>query len=371
MERLRPSKPLAGLLLLFVTFSGLAAESESPAPDFKEVYDLVRAHLAGVSETELNRTAVQGLVSALSPKVSLVGQESASNLASERPMIGKSALFEGKIAYLRITRIDNGLQKALREAYERWATSNKLNGVVIDLRYTVADDYAAAAAAADLFLKKEQPLMDWGQGVVKSKEKSDAISLPLTVLINAQTAGAAEALAAILRESGTALILGNKSAGQAMIAQEYPLKSGGRLRIATTPLQLGDGSTLPLDGVKPDVVVDVSAESERLYYADAFKELSKSNIQTATGQSPLNQGNSTNRNRRAARCRPGRGGTWWAARRAASSKALSPSRRWSARSRSSPRTYCLRESRRSISLRLGGFTGTYGAGRSSAKGAWP
>jgi len=277
----------------------LADEAEKQAPDFKEVYDLVRAQLAGVSEAELNRIAVQALISALGPKVSFVDQDSSKTTEGETPLLSKSALYDGKIAYFRVKRVDEGLDKALREAYERLGTTNKLNGIVIDLRYSSGENYAAAAAAADLFLKREQPLIDWGKGMVRSKEKADSINLPLTVLINWQTVGAAEALAAVLRETGTALVLGSKSAGHAMIAQEYPLKSGARLRIATAPLQLGDGSALPLDGVKPDVVIEVSADQEKLYYADAFKELSKSNLLASGGSSALGQASATNRNRRA------------------------------------------------------------------------
>src|SRR5262249_7765714 len=127
----------------------------------------------------------------------------------------------------------------------------------------------------------------------------DAISLPVATLVNGSTAGAAEALAAVLRETGTALILGSKTAGQAMIAQEYPLKEGGRLRIAISPIQLGDGSAVMLDGVKPDISVTVSPEDERQYYADAFKELPRPNLLATSGQGQLNAANPTNRNRRA------------------------------------------------------------------------
>jgi hypothetical protein len=298
MVKLGFSRFFAGLFLFFIAFCGRATESETQAPDFKEVYELIRTHLAGMSETDLNRTAVQALVSALGSKVSLAGPET-SESGGEKALVSKSALFEGKIGYLRVNQVGSGLEKALREAYEKVGATNKLNGLVIDLRYATGDNYAAAAAAADLFLKREEPLMDWGQGMVKSKEKTDAISLPVSVLINGETAGAAEGLAAVLRETGTGLILGNKSAGRAMIAQEYPLQNGGRLRIATAPLQLGDGSALPLDGLKPDVVVEVNPEQERIYYTDAFKELSKSNVLTASSASSLNPANSTNRNRRA------------------------------------------------------------------------
>jgi len=159
----------------------------------------------------------------------------------------------------------------------------------------VGDDYAAAAATADLFVKKELPLLNWGSGMVQSKEKTDAIALPVAVLVNRQTAGAAEALAAALRATGAGLILGSRTAGQAMVAQEFPLKDGERLRIATAPIQLGDGSALSDRGLKPDIAVEVSPEDERAYYVDAFKAAEKTNLLASAGGSPTGPGNGTNR----------------------------------------------------------------------------
>ena len=62
-------------------FRAQAKAEADGAPDFKEVYESIRAHVAGLSEAELNRAAVQGLVSALGPKVTLV-----TNGASTKPM---------------------------------------------------------------------------------------------------------------------------------------------------------------------------------------------------------------------------------------------------------------------------------------------
>ena len=83
----------------------------------------------------------------------------------------------------------------------------------------------------------------------------------------------AEALAAVLRQTGAGLVLGSQTAGQAMMGEEYPLKNGQRLRVASTPIRLGDGSTVDGRGVQPDIAVEVSPQDEQVYYADAFKEL--------------------------------------------------------------------------------------------------
>src|SRR5947209_20619193 len=109
----------------------------------------------------------------------------------------------------------------MRDAIPPLATTNRLNGVVLDLRYAEGHDYSAAADTADVFLKREHPLLDWGNGVVRSKEKEDAIAAPVAVLVDHETVGAAEALAAILRETGAGLVLGSKTAGRACIEHEY------------------------------------------------------------------------------------------------------------------------------------------------------
>src|SRR6185503_15236598 len=97
----------------------------------------------------------------------------------------------------------------------RMASTNSLTGLVLDLRYAGGFDYSAAAATADLFVNAARPLLNWGNGVVSSQEKTNAIQVPVAVLVNGRTAGAAEALAAALRETGSGLILGGKTAGQA------------------------------------------------------------------------------------------------------------------------------------------------------------
>ena len=116
----------------------------------------------------------------------------------------------------------------------------------------------------------------WIGGAVPSapREKTDAIRPPVAVLVNGETACAAEALAAVFRETGAGLIVGGKTAGQAMLAQEYPLKNGQRLRIATTPIKVGEATLMSAQGVKPDLAVEVSRDAERAYLADPFRKSS-------------------------------------------------------------------------------------------------
>jgi hypothetical protein len=294
MRRSRVVSLFTTLLTVLSASLSLKAESTNDAPQFKEIYDLLRAHLAGMSEAELNRAAVQSLVSGLSPKVTLVTNE-AGYTATTGPLVSKSSLFGGDILYLRVSRVEEGLDKAVREAYTKTGATNKLNGVVLDLRFCGGADYAAAAAVGDLFLKKERPLLNWGKGAVSSKAKEETLAYPAAVLVNHRTSGAAEALAAVLRETGTGLVLGAQTAGEAMIAQEFPLSNGQKLRIATAPIQLGDGSSLSAEGLKPDIKVEVAAQDEQSYYADAFAVLRPSLTLGGEGPPAASAGGGTNR----------------------------------------------------------------------------
>ena len=269
------------------------AAATNDAPDFNEVLSLVRAHLTGATDAELNRVAVNGLLTALRGKVSIVGGESPAAVTVIEPL-AKSSVLENDVAYLRVGRLVEPLAKDLAAALAQLGATNKLIGVVLDLRFAEGEDYAAAAAVADLFQAKARPLLDWGDGVVSSKDKTDAIKMPVGVLVNRESGGAAEALAGVLRETGAGLILGSLTAGRAMIGQEFPLKNGQRLRVATLPVKIADGLALSPRGLKPDIEVTVAAEDERGFFDDPYGAAPKIGAAGVGGFSLTNQASGTN-----------------------------------------------------------------------------
>ncbi len=94
---------LAGLMLVLAFPSNSSADAKDEAPDFKEVYELVKSHVSGLSQDELNRAAVQGLLSVLGPKVWLVtnGAAGKGSGTETRPLMA-STVYDGEIACLRV-----------------------------------------------------------------------------------------------------------------------------------------------------------------------------------------------------------------------------------------------------------------------------
>jgi hypothetical protein len=191
------------------------------------------------------------------------------------PLVSKTMVFDNAYLLVRVRRVSPGVAGEFMRAYNQSRATNKLKGLIVDLRFSDGQDYASAAATADLFLKDEQPLLQWNDTVARSTAKSESIDLPLTVLANGSTVGAAEALAAILRQAASALIIGSSTAGQAYVFKEFPLSNGQILRIASGWISLGGGQKLSDKGLTPDLAISISPEDERLYFEDPYKVLGK------------------------------------------------------------------------------------------------
>jgi hypothetical protein len=253
------------------TLAAFAAVTPNEAPRFDELYRLLKSNLKSISAEELDRAAARGLLEQLHAQVVLVTNAGAASAESSSDSFSRETVFDRGFAYFRVGRLTGNLAQRFANDFQQLSGSNKLKGLILDLRYADGDNFAGAAELADKFLKSEVPLLDWGKGEFKSKTKSDAVSLPVAILVNHETAGAAEALAAMLRANDVGLLIGSATAGQLSVFKEFALENGQRVRIATMPVKLAGGKTLPAEGLNPDIQVALSAQEELGYYEDSFK----------------------------------------------------------------------------------------------------
>ena len=186
-------KHCASILFCLAACAGWAGPANDP-PQFDEVYLLLRAHLNGTSEADLNRAAVDGLLAQLKSSAMLIGPAPAGEAAPADSALGDSIIYDDSYAYFRVLKVETNLARELISSYRELAATNKskIKGVVLDLRFAGGADFAAAAAAADCFLDTAQPLLEFGGVMARSTKKDNAISVPLAALINSNTSEAAE-----------------------------------------------------------------------------------------------------------------------------------------------------------------------------------
>jgi hypothetical protein len=253
---------------MFAAMFAWATRADAPVK-FEEVFSLVRSNLTSLSEAEFSKAAALGLIEKLGGKVEISDPTSS---ASSAPVVASTNVFDKTFAYVRLNRVAPGVGEQIVDAIR---SSRGLKGVVLDLRFAKGDDYNATIEAANAFIDAEQTLLKWGEQTGKTKANPAAVKLPLVVLVNRQTSGAAEALAGALSISQAALLVGNRTAGQAMAWENFPLSTGQQLRIARSNVELGNGKTIGEEGLTPDLVVEADERNERSWLDDPYRVITK------------------------------------------------------------------------------------------------
>jgi C-terminal processing protease CtpA/Prc len=112
----------------------------------------------------------------------------------------KSVVLENDVAYLRVGAVKKNLADEIQSAQSTLTRTNKTVGTVLDLRFADGDDFVAVQMTVKLFASKK---------------------LPLAILVNGETRGAAAKLAADLRSARSGLIFGNS----AEVKPDIPVKT--------------------------------------------------------------------------------------------------------------------------------------------------
>ena len=216
-----------------------------------------------LSEAELSRATIQGLIERLAPGVSL-RPEAAEGASEKSPF--KSEIIAGKAGYVRIGSLNAENLVALDTALQDDA-AKKIGAVILDLRATPAgSEFTQAAEVCKRFCPKGKVLFTVKKPTVReeqiltSKEDPKFTRL-LVALVDSDTAGAAEIIAAVLRTHAKAMIIGQRTRGEAVEFSDIALPSGKLLRVAVAEARLPDATPVFPGGVKPDIAVEVSQET--------------------------------------------------------------------------------------------------------------
>lgn len=249
---------LAGLSFL----ASLPGRSDSATPNLSpdskapEAWAVLRDHYLDFNRLDLKSPGrLEDWVNASKGGLSLTAPSPAEGL----PGI-ITATLPGGVIYWRLATFQPETSWSDLEASLDKECQQGAKGIILDLRNSLApDDYDGAARAASSFIPPGTPLFMVATGggdlpaqVYRSTAIQPPVNLPMIVLINQQTYGAAEALGAILKERG-ALMMGNETPGNGALYGQQKLSSGQVLRYATVPVTLADGTPLWRHPVIPDI----------------------------------------------------------------------------------------------------------------------
>ena len=130
-------------------------------------------------------------------------------------------------------------------------------GLVLDLRGNGGGLLEEAVLTASIFLPEGETVVTTdsrtqGHAVYKTKG-GNLPALPIVVLIDRNTASAAEILTAALADDAGAKVVGTRSYGKGVFQQEVDLSNGGALKLTVGEYFTPDGTNLAGKGIHPDV----------------------------------------------------------------------------------------------------------------------
>ncbi len=266
--------------------------------------------VANTSISDLNVTAISDLikgpdnttVSITRERNGVISQETLTRGGFDVPNIRDSELRADNVGYIRITQFGEKTGAEFTDAMNNLmgGAGGGMRGLVLDLRDN-------PGGLVDSAIDVLEPLLPEGTLVMTTRGRNNQVISqtftqgapvrfqgPIVVLVNENSASAAEIVAGALKDTRRAVILGTRTFGKGVIQGVFDLHDGTGLRLTTEAYFLPLGSSIQDVGITPDVLLpqsDDEHELQRLQRADvryfAAEQLGQDQFTRTFGFAPV------------------------------------------------------------------------------------
>lgn len=183
--------------------------------------------------------------------------------ATLRASSATGQMLEGQVGYVYLANFHTGAAESFREEVDALLEQGA-KALIVDLRSDPGGYISELKDILDYLLPagpvfREQSRW-WKETVYESDEAH--VNLPMVTLVNAHSYSAAELLAAQLKESVGAQVVGEQTSGKGYSQITFQLSNGGGLGLSVARYCLGSGRSLIGTGIVPDVEVALGQEGD-------------------------------------------------------------------------------------------------------------
>ncbi len=201
---------------------------------------------------------IKGFLEEISPELDYLPDESAippSGKTGDIEFLKPVIIHEQKILYIRIDGFtERNFVRLKEELVDISRFKNQPVGAILDLRSAAGENGLVAGEYASLFFD--------GEAVSFTKNSIKAVlKLPMMLLVGGRTSGDGEIFTCLLRRSGRALVVGEKTAGMPFARLPVKLESGGILLVPDIPAGLEWIKSAPIE---PGIAVNPYPQIEYL-----------------------------------------------------------------------------------------------------------
>ena len=169
-------------------------------------------------------------------------------------------MLENNVGYLQMEIFSATLDEQVANALDDLENQG-MQKLIIDLRNNTGGYLESAEATASLFLEKGKLIysLENKDATAEYYDKTDEnTSYPIVILINGQSASAAEILAAALKDSYGAVLVGEKSYGKGKVQQTYNLSDGSMAKYTSARWLRPNGDCIDGVGLMPDYIANLT-----------------------------------------------------------------------------------------------------------------
>lgn len=171
---------------------------------------------------------------------------------------------ENNIGYIQISKFSRPLTSQMETAL-RELEANGMEKLIIDLRNNTGGYLDSAETTASLFLKKGKliySLEDKNSKEDYYDQTETSRDYPIVILINNNSASSAEILAAALKDSYGAVLVGQTSYGKGKVQQTYDMEDGSMAKFTSARWLRPTGDCIDQKGIKPDFEVSQTTQKD-------------------------------------------------------------------------------------------------------------
>ncbi len=153
------------------------------------------------------------------------------------PSVRHRFVLRDGVAYVKVANFEANTAQQLRSAIDELG-GNELEGLVLDFRKNPGGVIEAAVMAAAMFLRPGERIL-WIQGRDGPQEEvrvppgNEPYEVPLAILVDQETASAAELVAGALQDHDRATIVGRRSFGKGLVQSVFKLSEETGLALTT------------------------------------------------------------------------------------------------------------------------------------------
>lgn len=185
----------------------------------------------------------------------------------ESPTVEFSML-EDDMAYIQVTEFDDVTVDQFADALAMAKGSNA-EGIILDLRGNPGGNLDAVVDMCNMILPEGMIVYTEDKYGNRNEYKSDGkheLELPLVVLVDMNSASAAEIMAGAIKDYGIGTLVGTTTFGKGIVQQIMSFRDGSAIKITISAYYTPKGNNIHGIGIVPDVVCEFDGEA---YYGSA------------------------------------------------------------------------------------------------------